>query len=73
LDSKPSPKRDGCALTREIMSLFEKDLSPDRISGRLGALRLDQKEEQASTPTVCASLYEETAKDPALKERLRQK
>jgi hypothetical protein len=69
LDSKPSPKRDGCALTREIMSLFEKDLSHDRISSRLGALRPDQKEKQASTSTVCACLYGETAKAGERKDR----
>jgi IS30 family transposase len=44
LDSKPSPKLDDPALTREIMRLFKQDLSADQISGRLGALYPDQPE-----------------------------
>jgi IS30 family transposase len=72
LDNKPSPKLDAPALAREIMRLFKRDLSADRISGRLAALRPEQPGKQASTSTVCACLYGETAKDPLLKEHFRQ-
>jgi IS30 family transposase len=72
LDNKPSPTLDDSALTREIMRLFKRDLSADQISGRLEALYPEQPEKQASTSTVYACLYGETAKDPALKEHFRQ-
>jgi IS30 family transposase len=72
LDNKPSPKLDDPALTREIMGLFKQDLSADQISGRLSVLYPEQPEKQASTSTVYACLYGETAKDPALKEHFRQ-
>jgi IS30 family transposase len=54
------------------MSLFKQDLSADQISGRLEVLYPEQPEKQASTSTVYACLYGETAKDPALKEHFRQ-
>jgi IS30 family transposase len=73
LDNKPSPKLDDDALTREIMRLFRGDLSPDQISGRLGVVYPEQPERQASTSTIYACLYRETAKDPALRAHFRQK
>jgi IS30 family transposase len=73
LETKPSPKLDNPALTREIMSLFKQDLSADQISGRLGVRYPDQREKQASTSTIYTYLYEETAKTPMLKEHFRQK
>jgi IS30 family transposase len=73
LDNKPRPKLDDPALTREILRLFKGDLSADQISGRLGVLCPDQPEKQASTSTVYACLYRETAKDSALHEHFRQK
>jgi IS30 family transposase len=72
LENKPSPKLDDPALRREIMRLFKQDLSADHIAGRLEALYPEQREKQASTSTVYACLYEETAKNPALKEHFRQ-
>jgi IS30 family transposase len=54
------------------MRLFKRDLSADQISGRLEVLCPGQPEKQASTSTVYACLYGETAKDPALKEHFRQ-
>jgi IS30 family transposase len=63
LDTKPSPKLDDHALSREIMSLFKQDLSADQISGRLKVLYPDQPEKQASLSTVYTCLYRETAKN----------
>jgi IS30 family transposase len=54
LESKPSPKLDDHALTREIPRLFKQDLSPDQISGRLEVLYPERPEKQASTSTVYA-------------------
>jgi IS30 family transposase len=73
LESKPSPKLDDPALTREIMKLFKQDLSADQIAGRLKAACPEQPEKQASTSTIYTFLYRETAKDSALKEHFRQK
>jgi IS30 family transposase len=72
LDSKPSPKLDDPALTREIIRLFKGDLSPDQIAGRLEVLYPFQPEKQASISTVYTCLYGKTAKDPALKEHFQQ-
>ncbi|MDR1307773.1 MAG: hypothetical protein LBK74_09400, partial [Treponema sp.] len=66
-----SPKLDDPALTREIMNLFEKDLSPDQIAGRLRVLYPDQKERQASPSTIYRQIYQETAKTPSLKVHFR--
>jgi IS30 family transposase len=57
----------------EITTLFKADLSPDQISGRLRAEHPDEPEKQASTSTVYKHIYQETAEDPALKVRFRQK
>jgi IS30 family transposase len=72
LETKPSPRLDDHALTRDIVSLFKQDLSADQISGRLGIRYPDQRERQVSTSTVYTCLYGETAKAPALKEHFRQ-
>jgi IS30 family transposase len=53
--------------------MFKADLSPDQISGRLKANYPDMPEKQASVSTIYKHLYQETAKDPALKARFRQK
>jgi IS30 family transposase len=73
LENKPSPKSDDEALMGEVTALFKKDLSPDQISGRLRVKHPDRPEKQASTSTIYQHLYEETAKDPSLKEHFRQK
>jgi IS30 family transposase len=73
LDNKPSPKPDNPALMREITGLFKKDLSADQISGRLEVLYPGQPEKQASTSPIYAHIYQETAKDPSLKDHFRQK
>jgi IS30 family transposase len=52
LETKPSPKLNDRALTWEIMALFKQDLSPDQISGRLGALYPGRKEKQVSPFTM---------------------
>jgi IS30 family transposase len=49
-----SPKSGDRTLAREIMSLFKKDLFPDRISGQSGNRRPDRQEKQVSTSTVYA-------------------
>jgi IS30 family transposase len=54
------------------MRLFKQDLSADRISGRLEVLCPEQEGKQASTSTVYTCLYEETAREPSLKEHFRQ-
>jgi IS30 family transposase len=72
LDTKPSPKLDDSALTGEIMGLFKQDLSPDQITGRLGALYPERKEKQASPSTIYRYVYQETAKTPEIKVRFRQ-
>jgi IS30 family transposase len=72
LETKPSPKLDDSALTRDMMSLFKQDLSPDQISGRLGALYPDRKEKQVSPSTIYRYVYQETAKNPSLKVHFRQ-
>jgi IS30 family transposase len=73
LDGKPSPKL-GCPdLTEKILDMFKNDLSPDQISGRLGALYPGQPEMRVSTPAVYLYLYGETAKDPTLGVHFRQK
>jgi IS30 family transposase len=54
------------------MRLFKQDLSADQISGRLAALYPEQREKQASTSTIYACLYGETARDPMLKGHFRQ-
>jgi IS30 family transposase len=54
------------------MSLFKKDLSPDQISGRLRVQYPGQPEKQASTSTIYKHIYQETAKDPSLKDHFRQ-
>jgi IS30 family transposase len=71
-DNKPSPKTDNDALMREITALFKKDLSPDRISGRLRVQYPDRPEKQASPSTIYRHLYQETAEDPSPKEYFRQ-
>jgi IS30 family transposase len=73
LESKPSPKTGDAALMKEAAVLFTKDLSPDQISGRLRVTYPDRPEKQASISTIYRRLYEETAKDPSLKEHFRQK
>jgi IS30 family transposase len=73
LEHKPSPKTDDEALMREIVALFKKDLSPDQISGRLQVEHPGRPGKRASTSTIYQQLYEETAKDPSLKEHFRQK
>jgi IS30 family transposase len=72
LENKPSPKLDDSALTKEIMRLFKQDLSADRIAGRLEVLYPGQEGRQASTSTIYTCLYEETAREPTLKEHFRQ-
>jgi IS30 family transposase len=57
---------------REITGLFKKDLSPDQIAGRLRVKHPGRPEKQASTSTIYRHLYEETAKDPSLKDHFRQ-
>jgi IS30 family transposase len=71
-ENKPSPKSDDEALMREIVALFKKDLSPDQISGRLRVEHPGRPEKRASTSTIYQHLYEETAKNPSLKEHFRQ-
>jgi IS30 family transposase len=71
LEHKPSPKTGDAALMKEIVALFKKDLSPDQISGRLRVKRPGQPEKQASISAIYQHLYEETAKDPSLKEHFR--
>jgi IS30 family transposase len=73
LENKPRPKTGDEALMREITGLFKKDLSPDQIVGRLRVKHPGQPEKQASASTIYQHLYEETAKDPSLKEHFRQK
>jgi IS30 family transposase len=73
LDNKPCPKTGDYALMNGITVLFKKDLSPDQISGRLRAEHPDEPEKQASTSTIYKHVYQETAKDPALKAHFRQK
>jgi IS30 family transposase len=73
LETRPSPKLGSPALTGEILNLFKGDLSPDQISGRLGILYPEEPEMRASPSAIYTCLYGETAKDPALKERFRQK
>jgi IS30 family transposase len=73
LETRPSPKLDDPALTREIMDLFKQDLSPDQIAGRPGAIYPDQQEKQVSPSTIYRHIYQETAKTPALKVHFRQK
>jgi IS30 family transposase len=73
LDSRTRPRLGNPALAQEIMRLFKEDLSPEQISGRLGVLDPEQAEMRASTSAVHTCIYGETAKDPALKERFRQK
>jgi IS30 family transposase len=46
-DTKPSPKLDDPALTREILALFKQDLSADQISGRLGVRYPKEREKRA--------------------------
>jgi IS30 family transposase len=72
LETKPRPKLDDPALTREIMSLFKQDLSADQISGRLRILYPERKEQQASPSTIYRQVYQETAKDPLLTVHFRQ-
>jgi IS30 family transposase len=72
LEHKPSPKTSDAALMREIVALFKEDLSPDQISGRLRVEHPSRPEKQASPSTIYPQLYEETAKDPLLKEHVRQ-
>jgi IS30 family transposase len=57
----------------DITALFKKDLSPDQISGRLGARYPDRPEKQASPSAICKHMCQETTKDPALKVHFRQK
>jgi IS30 family transposase len=73
LNNKPSPKTDDYALMSEITALFKKDLSPDQISGRLRVQYPDRPEKQASTSTIYKYIYQETSKDPSLKDHFRQK
>jgi IS30 family transposase len=73
LEHKPSPKTGDAVLMREIVALFKKDLSPDQISGRLRVEHPGRPEKQASISTIYRQLYEETAKDPSLKDHFRQK
>jgi IS30 family transposase len=73
LDTKPRPKTDDAALMREITGLFKKDRSPDQISGRLRVKYRDRPGKPASTSTIYQHLYQETAKDPSLKDHFRQK
>jgi IS30 family transposase len=72
LENKPRPKTGDAMLMREITGLFKKDLSPDQIAGRLRVKHPGRPEKQASTSTIYQQLYEETAKDPSLKEHFRQ-
>jgi IS30 family transposase len=72
-ENKPRPKTGDAALMREITGLFKKDLSPDQIAGRLRVKHPGRPEKQASTSTIYQHLYEETAKDPSLKDHFRQK
>jgi IS30 family transposase len=67
LENKPSPKTDDRELMNEITTLFKADLPPDQISGRLRAEHPNEPEKQASPSTIYRHLYQETAKDPALK------
>jgi IS30 family transposase len=71
-DNKPRPKTDNRALMGEITKMFKADLSPDQISGRLEVLYPAMPERQASTSTIYKHVYQETAKDPALKVHFRQ-
>jgi IS30 family transposase len=73
LDTKSNPKTGDDALMREISGLFKKDLSPDQISGRLRVKYRDRPGKQASPSTIYRHIYEETAKDPLLKEHFRHK
>jgi IS30 family transposase len=72
LETKPSPKLDDPALTREIMRLFKQDLSADQIAGRLRVHYPDRKEQQASPSTIYTAIYRETAKTPSLRVHFRQ-
>jgi IS30 family transposase len=72
LETKPSPKLDDRALTREIMGLFKQDLSVGQISGRLGILYPGRKGKQVSPSTIYWYVYQETAKRPSLKVHFRQ-
>jgi IS30 family transposase len=73
LDSKPGAKTDNHALIDEITKMFKADLPPDQISGRLRAGHPDEPEKQASPSTIYKHIYQETAKNPALKVHFRQK
>ena len=73
LDTKPCPKTDDDALMNEITALFTKDRSPDQLSGRLRVHYPGRPEKQASPSTSYKHVYQETARDPSLKEHFRQK